>query len=64
MFRKLICLGSLILALLLLGDVQAAEWTDAGPDHLWSTPANWDINRLPTRTDRVHIRSLPGATVA
>jgi len=63
MFKKLICLSSLILALSLVGDVQAAEWTDAGPDHLWSTPTNWDIGRLPTRTDRVHIRSLPGATV-
>jgi hypothetical protein len=64
MFRKLICLVSFVLMLSLVGDVQAAEWTDAGPDHLWSTPSNWDINRLPTRTDRVHIRSLPGPTVA
>ena len=64
MFRKLICLVSLVLVLSLMGDVQAAEWTDGGPDHLWSTPTNWDIGTLPTRTDRVHIRSLPGPTVA
>ncbi len=64
MFRKLICLVSFALALSLVGDVQAAEWTDAGPDSLWSTPTNWDIGRLPTREDRVHIRLLPGATVA
>ena len=64
MFRKMICLVSFVLVLSLVGDVQAAEWTDAGPDSLWSTPTNWDIGRLPTRTDRVHIRILPGATVA
>jgi len=64
MFRKLICLVSFVLVLSLMGDVQAAEWTDGGPDHLWSTPTNWDIGTLPTRTDRVHIRSLPGPTVA
>jgi len=64
MFRKLFCLVSFVLVLSLVGDVQAAEWTDAGPDHLWSTPTNWDIGTLPTRTDRVHIRMLPGATVA
>jgi hypothetical protein len=64
MFRKLICLVSFVLVLSLMGDVQAAEWTDAGPGHLWSTPTNWDIGTLPTRTDRVHIRILPGPTVA
>ena len=63
MFRKLICLLSFVLVLSLMGDVQAAEWTDGGADHLWSTPQNWDIGTLPTRTDRVHIRSLPGPTV-
>ncbi|MHC4463831.1 MAG: hypothetical protein ACYTEK_16545, partial [Planctomycetota bacterium] len=64
MFKKLICLVSFVLLFSLMCDVQAADWTDAGPDHLWSTPSNWDINRLPTRTDRAHIRSLPGPTVA
>jgi len=64
MFRKLICLVSFVLVLSVVGDVQAAEWTDGGADHLWSTPQNWDIGTLPTRTDRVHIRSLPGPTVA
>ncbi|MHC4586948.1 MAG: hypothetical protein ACYS3N_20650 [Planctomycetota bacterium] len=64
MFRKLICLVSFVLVLSVVGDIQAAEWTDGGADHLWSTPQNWDIGTLPTRTDRVHIRSLPGPTVA
>ena len=64
MFRKLICLVSFVLVLSLVGDIQAAEWTDGGAGHLWSTPQNWDIGSLPTRTDRVHIRSLPGPTVA
>ena len=64
MFRKLICLVCFVLVLSVVGDVQAAEWTDGGAGHLWSTPQNWDIGTLPTRTDRVHIRSLPGPTVA
>jgi hypothetical protein len=64
MFRKMIYLVSFVLLLSLVANVQAAEWTDGGADHLWSTPQNWDIGTLPTRTDRVHIRSLPGPTVA
>jgi hypothetical protein len=63
MFRQLIYLVSIVLLLSVVGNVQAAEWTDGGADHLWSTPQNWDIGTLPTRTDRVHIRSLPGPTV-
>jgi len=40
MFRKMICLVSLVLVLGLVGDVQAddVDWTGDGPDHLWSTP--------------------------
>ncbi|MCP4607886.1 MAG: hypothetical protein GY845_04130 [Planctomycetes bacterium] len=64
MFRKLACLVSFVLVLSLVGNVQAVDWTDGGAGHLWSTPQNWSSGTLPTRTDRVNIRSLPGATVA
>ena len=49
-FRKMICLVSFVVALSLVGDVQAGwvAWTDAGPDHLWSTPTNWDTGTTPT----------------
>ena len=66
MSKKLFCLASLVLVLGLLVDVQAATvtWTDAGPDHLWSTPANWDTNTLPTSADNARIGILPGPTIA
>ncbi len=30
-------------------------WTGAGNDGLWSNPANWSPNRLPTSTDQIEI---------
>ncbi len=66
MFKKLICLVSFVLVLGLVGDVQAANvtWTDAGPDHLWSTPTNWDTGTLPTAADLAKIGMLPGPIIA
>jgi hypothetical protein len=66
MSKKLICLVSFVLVLGLVGDVQAATvtWTDAGPDHLWSTPTNWDSGTLPTADDHAQIDGLPGTIVA
>ncbi len=67
MNTRLICIISLVLALSLVGNVQAqtATWTDADPgDHLWSTPENWDAG-LPDSADWAKIRNgPPGATVA
>jgi len=31
------------------------QWTDLGADHLWSTPENWDLGRVPTLDDEVLI---------
>jgi len=64
--KKLICLVSFVVVLSLVGDVQAAlmYWTDAGPDNLWSTAANWDIGTVPTTADDVRIKMVPGPTVA
>jgi len=45
MYTRLIYLVSFVLALSLLGHVQAqtANWTDGDPaDHLWTSPDNWD----------------------
>ena len=65
MFRKIICLVSLVLVLSLVGDVQAVlSWIDAGPDHLWSTPTNWSTGTVPTSSDVVRINMLPGPTIA
>jgi len=65
MSKKMICLVSFVLVLGLVVDVQAADviWTDAGPDHLWSTPANWDTGTLPTSVDKLSISMLPGVSM-
>ena len=65
MSKRLIYLTSTVLLLSLVGDVQAVmSWTDAGPDHLWSTPTNWDTGAVPTSSDVVRINMLPGPTIA
>jgi len=70
MCKKLICLASFVLVLSLAGGVQAADihWTDTAGDHLWSTPANWDIETIPISGNdvagRVRIDLLPGPTIA
>ena len=68
MSKRLIYLISFVLVLSLVGDVQAADvnWTDAGPDHLWSTPTNWASGTLPTSADLAKIGTLPcpGPTIA
>jgi len=66
MFGKMICLASFVLVLSLVSNVQAADvnWTDAGPDHLWSTPTNWENGTLPTSADNAQIKMLPGPTIA
>ena len=64
MYKRLIYLIALVLALSLVGNVQAqtATWMDAG-DHLWSTPANW--SEFPTPAHWVKVRyGAPGATIA
>jgi hypothetical protein len=61
----MICLVSLVLVLGLVGDVQAddIDWTDDGPDHLWSTPTNWSTGTVPTSSDVAIINLVPGPIV-
>ena len=42
------------------GYAEDIQWTDLGADHLWSTPANWDLSRVPTLDDEVLI-DVPAA---
>ncbi len=65
MCKQLIYLVSFVLALSLVGNVQAqdATWTDAEGDHLWSTPGNW--SEFPTPAHWAKVRNgLPGPTIA
>ena len=66
MYTRLIYLIFFVLALSLVGNVQAqtATWTDAAPgDHLWSTPENWSEISTPDHWAKVR-NGPPGATVA
>ncbi|HUV67955.1 MAG TPA: hypothetical protein VMW24_28955 [Sedimentisphaerales bacterium] len=66
MCRKVICSVSFVLMLSLVGDVQAVtwvNWTDAGPDHLWSTGKNWDSGIVLTAAESARIDMLPGPIV-
>ncbi len=65
MYTRFINLICFVLALSLVGNVQAqdATWTDAEGDHLWSTPGNW--SEFPTDAHWAKIRNgLPGPIIA
>jgi len=69
MCKKLVFWASFVLVLSLVGDVQAdVKWTDTTGDHLWSTPANWDLGTVPITGNvsaaKARIDVVPGPTVA
>jgi hypothetical protein len=60
MSKKLIYLISFVLVLGSVSNAEDIQWTDLGADHLWSTPENWDLGRVPTLADDVRI-DVPAA---
>ncbi len=58
MFKKMTYLISLVLLLVQFESASAQIfWSDNGPDHLWSTVANWGSDNIPTALDSVSIDS-------
>jgi hypothetical protein len=56
MLKKMLCLVSLVLPLVMLNSASAIIFWDAeGFDDLWSTAVNWDTNTIPTKIDPVSI---------
>jgi len=56
MFKKMTCLISLVLPLVLFDSASAIiYWDDCGADKLWSTAANWSPDTIPTSIDPVSI---------
>jgi len=56
MFKKMLCLVSLALPLVLLNSASAIIfWDEGGFDNLWSTAANWSTDTIPTGIDPVSI---------
>ncbi|MCP4260043.1 MAG: LamG domain-containing protein [Planctomycetes bacterium] len=60
MCRKLFLLISVVLLLVSVIQAEDIKWTDLGADHLWSTPENWDLGRVPALDDEVLI-DVPAA---
>ena len=58
MFKKMTYLISLVLLMVQFESASAQIlWTDGGPDHLWSTIANWSPQTIPTSLDSASIDS-------
>jgi hypothetical protein len=60
MYRKLTCLLSFVLVLGFVNNASAVQWTGLGGDNLWSNPANWEGNKVPTAADDAMVE-VPGA---
>ncbi len=60
MCKKVIYLIPFVLMLGSVSNAEDIQWTDLGADHLWSTPENWDLGRVPTLADDVRI-DVPAA---
>ncbi len=59
MYKKCICLISLVFLLGMVGNVSAVDrnWTNGNGDRLWSTAANWSGSTIPTIADKAAIRN-------
>ncbi|MCH8121157.1 MAG: discoidin domain-containing protein [Planctomycetes bacterium] len=60
MSKKLIYLVSFVLVLCSVGNAASIQWTGLGSNNLWSNPANWEFNAVPTSADEVFIE-VPAA---
>jgi hypothetical protein len=58
MIKKMVCLITLVLSLVMLNSASAqVKWTAEGYDDLWSNPDNWDGDLVPTDVNAVSIDS-------
>ncbi|MFQ6036730.1 MAG: discoidin domain-containing protein, partial [Sedimentisphaerales bacterium] len=60
MCRRLIFLISFVLVLSSVSSAAKIHWTALGADNLWSNPANWEGQKVPTSTDDAYI-DVPAA---
>ncbi len=62
MCKKVICIISFILVLILTGSASAATylWDNGGQGNLWNVPENWDPDGVPGAADTVRI-TIPDA---
>jgi hypothetical protein len=60
MCKRMIYLASFVLVLGFVNSAMAIQWTGGGANNLWSTPANWEGNKVPTASDEAYV-DVPGA---
>jgi hypothetical protein len=56
----MLCLVVVVSMFGAIGNAAEVKWTGGGGNNLWSTPANWSSNRVPTAADEVFI-DVPAA---
>jgi hypothetical protein len=57
MCKKIFCLVSFILLVSSVGYATDVHWTGAGGDRLWTNPANWEFNKIPSISDNVFLNA-------
>ena len=57
MCKKIFCLISIVLIVSSVGRAADIKWTGAGGDRLWTTPANWEFNKVPSISDNVFLNA-------
>jgi len=57
MCKKIFCSAFIVLIIISVSQAADVKWTGAGGDRLWSNPANWEFNKVPTVTDNVFLNA-------
>ena len=57
MCKKIFYLVSIMLIMNSVGNAADVKWTGAGGDRLWTNPANWEFNKVPTIADNVFLNA-------
>jgi hypothetical protein len=57
MCKKIFYLVSIMLIMNSVGNAADVKWTGAGGDRLWTNPANWEFNKVPTVSDNVFLNA-------
>jgi hypothetical protein len=55
MCKKIVCLSFLVLMSVSVSNAATIHWKGGAGDNLWSTPGNWEFNKVPTSADEVYI---------
>jgi len=57
MYKKIVYLISIVLIMSSVSHAADVKWTGAGGDRLWTNPANWEFNKVPSISDNVFLNA-------